>query len=177
MHDSPSPDDKEQWVIWNGLSGLIAMAAIGRVELTPSGRIAWLDKPFEMAGPFSLDALETDGRVAFAACMVMSRQRWQDDQAGLRQDAHEKRRAAKERLHAEQARFSKGRGRRSDDKPFDEKQHRETLNLPVDGKLELSQVKTAYRRLAQKAHPDVGGSHEQFVRITEARNALLDCIS
>lgn len=178
MHDSPWPDDKEQWVIWNGLSGMIAMAAIGRVEVAPDGRRAWLDKPFEMAGPFSLDALETDGRVAFAACIVMSRQRWQDDQGALRRDAYEKRRAAKERLHEEQARFNKGRrGRRSDDKPFDEKQHRETLNLPVDGKLELSQVKTAYRRLAQKAHPDVGGSHEQFLRITQARNALLDCIS
>ncbi|WP_235840044.1 hypothetical protein [Derxia lacustris] len=28
--------------------------------------------------------------------------------------------------------------------------------------------------MAQKAHPDVGGSHEQFLRITEARNALLE---
>ena len=173
MHDSPWPDDKEQWVIWNSLSGLIAMAAIGRVEVAPDGRRAWLDKPFEMAGPFSLDALETDGRVAFAACIVMSRQRWQDDQVELRRDAYERRRAAQERQHEGQARFNKGRkGRRSDDK-----QHRETLNLPVEGKLELSQVKTAYRRLAQKVHPDVGGSHEQFVRITEARNALLECVS
>ena len=31
----------------------------------------------------------------------------------------------------------------------------------------------AFRRLAQKAHPDTGGSHELFIRITEARNALL----
>ena len=178
MHDSPQPDDPEQWVIWNDLSGMIAMAAIGRVEFTPDGRRAWLDKPFEMAGPFSLDALEADGRVAFAACMVMSRQRWQDDQGELRRNAYEKRRAAKERLHEGQARFNQGkRGHRSGDRPFDERQHRETLNLPVDGKLELSQVKTAFRRLAQKVHPDVGGSHEQFVRITEARNALLDGIS
>ena len=178
MHDSPQPDTQEQWVIWNDLSGMIAMAAMGRIELTPDGRRAWLDKPFEMAGPFSLDALEADGRVTFAACMVMSRQRWQDDQGELRREAYEKRRAAKERLHEGQARFNQGRrGHRSDDKPFNERQHRETLNLPVNGRLELSQVKTAYRRLAQKAHPDVGGSHEQFVRITQARNALLDCIS
>ena len=57
--------------------------------------------------------------------------------------------------------------------PFDERPHREALNLPINGQLEPSQIKTAYRRLAQKTHPDVGGSHELFVRITEARNALL----
>jgi hypothetical protein len=178
MHDSPWPGDKEQWVIWNGSSGIIAMVTIGHVEVASDGRRAWLDKPFDMAGPFSLDELETDGRIAFAACIVMSRQRWQDDQGELRRDAYERRRAAQERLYEEQARFNKGRrGRQSDDKQLDERQHRETLNLPVDGKLELSQVKTAYRRLAQKVHPDVGGSHEQFLRITEARNALLECIS
>jgi malonyl CoA-acyl carrier protein transacylase len=33
------------------------------------------------------------------------------------------------------------------------------------------------RRIAKEAHPDVGGSHEQFVRISQARDALLECIS
>jgi len=55
--------------------------------------------------------------------------------------------------------------------------HRETLKLPFDGKLEPRQINAAFRRLAQKAHPDVGGSHEEFVRITEARNALLEYIA
>ncbi|MFA5984888.1 MAG: DnaJ domain-containing protein [Methylococcaceae bacterium] len=105
----------------------------------------------------------------------MSRQRWQDDQVELRQESYAARRAAQERLNQKYSRFNGGRRRnRNHRQEIDEQQHRKTLNLPVDGKLEVSQIKTAFRRLAQKAHPDVGGSHEQFIRITEARNALLE---
>ena len=42
--------------------------------------------------------------------------------------------------------------------------------------LEEAQIKTAYRRLAKEAHPDVGGSQEKFVQITEAYNALLESL-
>lgn len=178
MFDNLSSADQEQWVIWNGSSRLLAMATMGRVEVGAHGRTAWLGQPFDMVDPFNLDELETHGRISFAACIVMSRQRWQDDQVTLRQEAFETRRAAQERLHREQARFHDGhRQHRPHHQPFDEKQHREVLNLPINGKLESAQIKTAYRRLAQKVHPDVGGSHEQFVRITEARNALLERVA
>jgi hypothetical protein len=153
------PADKEQWVIWNGSLGILALVTIGRVEAGEGGRRAHLDPPFDMVGPFSLDELETRGRIAFAACVVMSRRRWQDDQIELRRQAHAKRRRAQERPH---------------ETPFSERQHRETLNLPIEGALEASQIKAAYRRLAQKAHPDAGGSNDLFCRITEARNALLE---
>lgn len=154
------------------------MATIGRIEVGTDGRQAWLDPPFDMVGPFSLDELETSGQIAFAACIVMSRQKWQDDQVELRQAAFAKRRAAQERMNAKQEKYNRGRGRRRKHlRQVDEKQHRETLKLPIDGTLEPSQIKAAFRRLAQKAHPDTGGSHEQFLRITEARNALLDRIS
>jgi hypothetical protein len=178
MHDNSRSADKEQWVIWNGSSGILATATIGRVDVGAGGRSAWLDQPFDMVGPISLDELETRGRIAFAACIVMSRQRWQEDQVELRQESRERRRAAQERLYERHAQFNEGRRRRrTHRKQLDERQYRETLNLPIDGKLEPSQIKTAYRRLAQKVHPDVGGSHEQFLRITEARNALLERIS
>jgi len=174
MHDSPLPADPEQWVIWNGASGMLAMATIGQVEAGEGGRRAWMARPFDMLGPFSLDELEAQGRIAFAACIVMSRQRWQDDQVALRREAHEKRRAAQARLNEDHARFNEGRRRgRTHRQQVDERQHREALNLPADGKLEPSQIKAAFRRLAQKVHPDVGGSHEQFLRIAQARNALL----
>lgn len=176
MHDSPLSADKEQWVIWNGSSGILVMATIGRVEIGVGGRSAWLDRPFDMVGPFSLDELETQGRIAFAACIVMSRRRWQDDQVELRRESHERRRAAQERLFEEHARFNAGRRRGRPHHRQLERQHRETLNLPSEGKLEPSQIKAAFRRLAQKAHPDVGGSHEQFLRISEARTALLERI-
>ena len=171
----PTPDEPEPWVIWNATSGILATAAIGRIESSAGGRQAWMDRPFEMLGPFDPDELRAQGRIHFAACMVMSRARWQSDQAELRREAHARRRAAQQRRHEEQARFHAGGGRRhGHHSPFDEGRHRATLKLPADGVLEPSQVKAAFRRLAQKAHPDVGGSHEQFLRITEARNALLE---
>ena len=108
----------------------------------------------------------------------MSRQRWQDDQAALKRESIHLRRAAQERMNEEFARFFGRQGRHhSKRQPVDEREHREALNLPASGKLERRQVNTAYRRLAQKAHPDVGGSHEQFVRITKARTVLLETIS
>jgi hypothetical protein len=175
MHDPLASADEQEWVIWNGAHGLVTTVTIERVEVGAGGRMAWLDEPFDMVGPFSLDELETHGRIAFAACLVMSRQRWQDDQVELRRESLKIRRAEQQRINEEFARFSNSRSGYQDKREsFDERQHREALNLPIDGKLEPRQINAAFRRLAQKAHPDVGGSHEQFVRITEARNALLE---
>lgn len=178
MHNTYATAGDEEWVIWNGGHGLVTTATLGRVEVGSSGRKAWLDEPFDMVGPFSLDELETHGRIAFAACIVMSRQRWQEDQVALRCESMNMRRAAQQRMDEEFARFS-GRQSRYHAKrqPVDEREHREVLNLPANGKLERGQVNAAFRRLAQKAHPDVGGSHEQFVRIGKARAVLLETIS
>ena len=173
MHDnSQSPVGEEEWVVWNGTAAILTMAALGRIELSPSGRLAWLAPPFGMVGPFNLDELEANGRIAFEACLIMSRQRWQDDQVVLRQEAYAKRRAAQERLHAEHARAQ----RRSHGGSLwrDERQHRAALNLPADGELRPADIKAAFRKLAQKAHPDVGGSHDAFLRIIQARDALLE---
>jgi len=178
MHNTYATAGDEEWVIWNGGHGLVTTATLGRVEVDASGRKAWLDEPFDMVGPFSLDELETHGRIAFAACIVMSRQRWQEDQAALKYESRNMRRAAQERINEEFARFSGRQGRyHGKRQPLDEREHREVLNLPANGKLERRQVNAAFRRLAQKAHPDVGGSHEQFVRITKARTVLLETIS
>ena len=95
--DTSTGDD--EWVIWNGGLGLVTTATLGRVEAGTSGRQAWLEEPFDMVGPFSLDELETHGRIAFAACIVMSRQRWQEDQAALRYESMNMRRAAQEQPH------------------------------------------------------------------------------
>jgi hypothetical protein len=178
MHDTLASADEEEWVIWNGANGLLTTVTIGRVEVEAHGRNAWLEEPFDMVGPFNLDELDNCGRITFAACIVMSRQRWQDDQVQLRRESLKIRRAEEERVREKVERMNGGHGRHQGKrKPFNEQQHRETLNLPIDGKLEPRQIKAAFRRLAQKAHPDVGGSNEEFVQITEARNALLECIS
>lgn len=177
MDDMMADSGDEAWVIWNGELGLVTTAALGCVEVGATGRMGWLDEPFDMVGPFDLDALEAEGRIAFEACIVMSRQRWREDQAALRVESIALRRAAQQRMEAEFARYF---GRRNADQrkgyPVDEREHRAALNLPMEGKLEKKQINAAFRRLAQKAHPDAGGTSEQFVRITQARTVLLETV-
>lgn len=178
MHDDARAVDADEWVIWNGAAGLLMTAATGRIEADAGGgRTAWLARPFDMVGPFSLDELETRGRIDFTACIVMSRRRWQEDQAGLRRHAYERRREAQARMAAERARFNDGGGWGGRPMSADDRPHREALNLPLDGALDPARIKAAFRRLAQKVHPDVGGSHEQFVRISRARDVLLDGVT
>jgi hypothetical protein len=150
------PPEATQWVVWNGSLGFLGMATVGRIENSEGGRSALLAPPYDVVGPFSLDELETLGQIAFGECLVMSRQRWQADQVGLRSEARERRRALL--LSIEMG---------------GEHEHRDALNLPVTGLLEPSQINAAFRRAAKTAHPDGGGSDAQYRSITEARDALL----
>jgi hypothetical protein len=147
---------KEEWVVWNGSLGILVMAAIGRIEEGEGGRSAFLAPPYDVVGPFSLDELEMQGRIAFGACLVMSRQRWQEDQVDLRIEGREKRRAFLFQPDFE-----------------DDREHREVLNLPMEGPLKPSEINAAFRQLAKIAHPDAGGSDEDYRRIADARDALL----
>ncbi len=150
--------EKEEWVVWNGSLGILDSVTIGRIEDGEGGRRAFLAPPYGVVGPFSLDELETLGRIAFGECLVMSRRRWREDQVDLRREARERRRAFL---------FQ----RNFDD---DDQEHREVLNLPMEGALKPSEINAAFRRLAKTAHPDAGGSDEHYRRITDARDALLD---
>lgn len=148
--------DSEEWVVWNGSIGILDMARIGDIRHDEGGRSASLAPPYGIVGPFSLDELETLGVIAFGECLVMSRQRWRDDQVTLRLEAREKRRTLLFRLDLD-----------------DDREHREILNLPMEGLLTASDVNAAFRQLAKTAHPDGGGSDEDYRRIVEARDALL----
>lgn len=169
IHDSGRATDTDQWVLWNGSLGILVLVTLGRVEVGEHGRRGWLRRPYDMVGPFDLDQLLTEGALRFAACVLMSRQRWQEDQADLRREAAQERRRKHASFRGEQAR------RRPLRRVVDETQHRQTLKLPAQGKLEPAEIKAAFRRLARSAHPDAGGSHELFIRVTEARDALLGC--
>ncbi len=46
--------------------------------------------------------------------------------------------------------------------------------LALDDEFEAADVLVAYRRQALVLHPDAGGTDEQMVRLTEARDRLLD---
>ncbi|MCB1886374.1 MAG: J domain-containing protein [Rhodocyclaceae bacterium] len=175
MDERFEPTGDEDWVIWNGGLGLVTTAALGDVETAPNGqRMAWLDEPFDMVGPFDLDELERCGRIAFAACIVMSRQRWRADQAALRRESVHLKREAQRRMEDAFARFSRHQHRQATPSAtVDERPHREALALPLSGALGRSQINAAFRRLAQRAHPDAGGDHERFVRLSKARQVLL----
>jgi hypothetical protein len=157
--------DNRDWVVWNGSIGIVDMAAMGRVEHGENGRSAWLADPYDVVGPFSLDELETFGSITFEACMVMSRAKWQELQVGLRRKAQ-----------AERREYAKRFAPVTDDEE-DESEHRALLELPEDGPLSAQEINSAFRRLAKKAHPDAGGDHESYIRLTEARDALLEQVS
>lgn len=148
--------DKEEWVVWNGSMGIIDTVAIGQIEEGEGGRSAFLAAPYSVVGPFSLDELEERGRITFGECLVMSRQRWQEDQDTLRREALKKRQAAMFKLD-----FN------------DDQDYREALDLPMQGPLKTADINAAFRRQAKTAHPDAGGSDEDYRYITEARDALL----
>ncbi len=150
--------DKEEWFVWNGSIGVLDRVTIGVIEHGAGGRSAFLAPPYDVVGPFSLDELETLGRIAFGACLVMSPERWREDQVELRREGQEKRRAFLLRMEY----------------AGDERDSRETLNLPADGALEPADINAAFRRLAKTAHPDAGGSDELYRRIAQARDALLE---
>jgi hypothetical protein len=48
----------------------------------------------------------------------------------------------------------------------------ELLNLPQTG-VTLKRAKKAYHKAAQKAHPDVGGSDEEFKKVKEAYDLVV----
>jgi len=150
--------DKEEWVVWNGSLGILDKVMMGRIDVDATGaRSACLAAPYDMVGPFSFDELEAQGKVPFGACLVMSRLRWQEDQVELRAEGLKKRRAYLFQPNLD-----------------DDQEHREALHLPIEGELTATEIKAAFRRLAKTAHPDAGGTSEDYRRIAEARDALLD---
>jgi hypothetical protein len=150
--------EKAEWVVWNGSLGVVDRVTIGHIEHSAEGRRACLAPPYDVVGPFDLDELEAQGRIAFGACFVMSNERWKQDQLDLRIEGQEKRRAIFARL----------------DFDDEEDERRETLGLPSEGPITASDINAAFRKLAKTAHPDAGGSNEHYRRIAEARDALLD---
>jgi hypothetical protein len=157
INESGSMTSAAEWVIWNGSIGIVDSVRLGPVIDGAAGRRVSLAPPYDVVGPFSLDELETQGRIAFGACLVMSQQRWRQDQDELRIAARAARSALLDQLT-----------RNQDDVAF-----RTILELPLQGSLTTSDIKTAFRRLAKSAHPDAGGSSELYRRISEARAALL----
>lgn len=50
--------------------------------------------------------------------------------------------------------------------------HLQTLGLKPGWDYKSDEIKKAYRRKVMKVHPDVGGSHEEFIAVQEANDRL-----
>jgi hypothetical protein len=171
MHEYTIALEDEQWIIWNSALGIRDFVTIGRIDTDKS--VAWLEAPYDMVGPFSLDELITDGLISFAECVVMSKQRWREDQEQLRKISLAKRQQAQQEMYDKLSRHNK---RKMSGHSDSIQEYRALLSLPIEGSLELSQIKSAYRKAAKKAHPDAGGSQALFIHIKEACDALLETL-
>ena len=166
----------EEFIIWNGSYGVRDFVTISHTknDTNKNTIYAWLDEPYEMVGPFNLDELYQNGQITFAACTVMTKTRWVKDKYFLYDESMIQQRKAQEKFNEQIHQHNKKRRQYHNNLEQDsEKKHRELLCLPINGVLEISQIKIAYRKIVKKVHPDVGGNAELFIQITHARDALL----
>jgi len=54
-----------------------------------------------------------------------------------------------------------------------EERYRELLELPLGRRLSGAEIHRAWKRAAKRAHPDTGGSAQQFLELSTARDALM----
>lgn len=169
MEDYSSVED-EALIIWNSTLGIRVWSSVGKIE----NGMAWLEIPYEMVGPICLDTLLEEGAVDFAACTVMTRDRWEQDQFSLRRDAMRRLQEAEAERNDAVNRFNRRKQhQRSSKEAGDESACRLLLELPESGSLDVVQIKAAFRKKARILHPDSGGSHEEFIAISEAKSLLM----
>lgn len=160
-----------EWIIWNSAIGIHDFVTIGHINDEES--VAWLESPYQMVGPFSIKELLAQGQISFAECVVMSKQKWQEERESLLTISMMRRRKAQQEFFEE---LEKQNKRRQHNHTYELEAYRTVLGLPISGTLEITQIKSAYRKAAKKAHPDAGGTQEMFLRVKEAHDTLLEWI-
>ena len=145
---------EQEYIIYNSTLGICDFVTIDEERSNESH--GWLEEPYDMVGPFCLDELKSTGTITFAQCIVISKAKWKQEQQRWRQDAHKQQYKTQQKQHSIQ------------------KEHRELLSLPIEGVLTSIEIKNAYRRISKTTHPDLGGEHEHFIRITQARDVLIE---
>lgn len=160
-----------EWIIWNSSIGIRDFVTIGRIDTDENA--AWLESPYQMVGPFSIEELTAYGQISFAECVVMSKQKWQDEREALLTISMMRRRKAQQEFFEE---LEKHNRRKQYNHTHELEVYRTLLSLPLIGTLEISQIKSAYRKAAKKAHPDAGGTQEMFLQIKDAHDVLLEWI-
>ena len=54
-----------------------------------------------------------------------------------------------------------------------EERYRQMLGLPLGRQLSGAEIHRAFKRAAKTAHPDGGGSAQEFLQLSAARDALI----
>jgi hypothetical protein len=147
-------DDDQEYFVWNRFHGVGDAAKIETIEQAKHGHKARMAEPFgSKMGWFSYEDLIRAGRAESQGFTVYTWERWQADR------------------HSEMERHSK---RKFTTWPeADNVEHRKVLGLPASGPLLTAEIERACRRLAKQAHPDAGGTSEEFRRLIIARDALI----
>jgi hypothetical protein len=57
--------------------------------------------------------------------------------------------------------------------PTPELHYRSLLGLPLQRRLDGTEIQQAYKRAAKRLHPDAGGSEGEFTELSAARDALM----
>ena len=156
----------QHFIIFNSALGIRDFVLIDKIEDSPFGYQAWLDEPYEMVGPFSLDELLEVGKISFAECEVISKEFFRENRLEILKSSFKQQQELRQKMYEELAQRNKMRrhGSFGSDEP---------LYLPKDGALTSLQIKAAFKKASKKAHPDAGGTHEEFVQVNKARDELL----
>ncbi len=159
---------EEDFIIFNSKLGLRDFVTIGEIDF--KNNQVWLDNPYEFVGPLCLEKLCTIGEISFEACIIMSQEYWKKNQRRLQKESFENQLKFQRQFQKDINNHNK---KRRDLDYKTEKENRELLGLPLEGVLEISQIKAAFKKIAKTAHPDVGGTHEMFVKLSDAKDALI----
>jgi hypothetical protein len=57
--------------------------------------------------------------------------------------------------------------------PTPAERYRQMLGLPLGRRLSGAEIHQAYKRVAKRAHPDAGGSAQEFLELSAAQEALM----
>lgn len=163
---------EEDYIIYNKDIVLRDYVWIEKIITKDEKIIAYLEEPYEMVY-FDIEEIISNGKISFEACEVYTMNKWKEDEKKIQKEAF-----FQQRKNQQDFNESINNHFRKKEKlnTQNEKKYRQLLSLPIVGNLEEKQIKTAYKIIVKKVHPDVGGSHETFIEVTKAKDILLEKI-
>jgi hypothetical protein len=149
----------QEYPVVTQFRGELNYAKIADVRPAKWGRVARLAEPFgSKMGPFNYEDLLNKGRAENQGYTVYTTEFWKSN------------RDVEIRKYMKMW-FPKGLFEHETN--VEEIGHRRVLQLPNGGALLKSEIEQAVKLCAKSAHPDAGGSDEQFKQLLAAKDALV----